>query len=92
MGDYYAAVDIGASSGRLMLGSVENGQIQLEEVHRFYNGLYEIDGHMCWDTVKLFDEIKAGLRRFIKSSPKKICMQELVSKRQFLTLYISSWH
>ena len=36
MGDFYAAVDIGASSGRLMLASVTNGKIQLEEIHRFY--------------------------------------------------------
>ena len=46
MSTYYAAVDICASSGRLMLGSVENGKIELEEVHRFYNGLKEMDGHM----------------------------------------------
>lgn len=63
MGAFYAAVDIGASSGRLMLGSVENGRIQLEEIHRFYNGLKEMDGHMCWDTQYLFGEIKTGLKK-----------------------------
>ena len=63
MGDYYAAVDIGASSGRLMLASISNGKIELEEVHRFYNGLKEIDGHMCWDTEYLFGEIKTGLKK-----------------------------
>ncbi len=63
MADYYAAVDIGASSGRLMISSVENGKIVLEEVHRFYNGLKEINGHMCWDTEYLFGEIKTGLKK-----------------------------
>lgn len=63
MADYYAAVDIGASSGRLMIGSVENGRIMLEEVHRFYNGLKEMNGHMCWDTEYLFGEIKTGLKK-----------------------------
>ncbi|MCR5580768.1 MAG: rhamnulokinase [Pseudobutyrivibrio sp.] len=63
MSNYYAAVDIGASSGRLMLGSVTNGKIELEEVHRFYNGLKEMDGHMCWDTAYLFGEIKTGLKK-----------------------------
>jgi len=63
MSTYYAAVDIGASSGRLMLSSVENGRIELEEVHRFYNGLKEMDGHMCWDTEYLFGEIKTGLKK-----------------------------
>ena len=57
MGDFYAAVDIGASSGRLMLASVEGGKIKLEEVHRFYNGLSEKNGHMCWDLEFIFGEI-----------------------------------
>ena len=63
MGAFYAAVDIGASSGRLMLGSVDGGRMQLEEIHRFYNGLKEMDGHMCWDTQYLFGEIKTGLKK-----------------------------
>ncbi len=63
MSTYYAAVDIGASSGRLMLSHVEDGKIQLEEIHRFYNGLTEIDGAMCWDVKKLFSEILAGLKK-----------------------------
>ncbi len=49
MGKYYLAVDIGASSGRLMLASIVNGKIEMEEMHRFYNGLHDENGHMCWD-------------------------------------------
>ena len=39
MAAYYLAVDIGASSGRLILGHLENGKMELEEVHRFENGM-----------------------------------------------------
>ena len=63
MAQYYAAVDIGASSGRLMLSEVVDGRIVMEEVHRFSNGLKEMDGHMCWDTAYLFNEIKTGLKK-----------------------------
>jgi len=47
-------VDIGASSGKMLLGHVENGNIALEEVHRFDNNLVEKDGHQCWDLENLF--------------------------------------
>ena len=63
MGAYYLAVDIGASSGRHILAHLENGKLQLEEVHRFYNGMSEKDGELCWDFVTLFKEIKAGLKK-----------------------------
>ena len=60
---YYLAIDIGASSGRHVLGHVENGKIQLEEIHRFDNGLTEKDGHLCWDTEMLFQEILTGMKK-----------------------------
>ena len=60
MGAYYLAIDIGASSGRHILCHMEDGKLILEEVHRFYNGMSEKDGEMCWDFVTLFGEIKAG--------------------------------
>ena len=63
MGAYYLAVDIGASSGRHILAHMENGKLQLEEVHRFYNGMSEKDGEMCWDFDALFKEIKTGLKK-----------------------------
>ncbi len=46
---YYLAVDIGASSGRHILGHVENGRLVLEEVHRFDNKQVHRNGHDCWD-------------------------------------------
>jgi len=61
MGKYYLAVDIGASSGRHMLGRIEDGKFQLEEIHRFENGMRKKDGHLCWDLEYLYGEIKKGL-------------------------------
>lgn len=63
MSKYYLAVDIGASSGRHILGSVQDGKIVLEEVYRFENGMKKVDGHLCWDHVQLFESIKAGMKK-----------------------------
>ena len=58
----YAAIDIGASSGRVVVGWIdEAGHIQLAEVHRFDNIQKRIDDHDCWDIEMLFDEVVAGL-------------------------------
>lgn len=58
----YLAIDIGASSGRHIVGRIRDGQIEQREVYRFTNGSREIDGHLCWDVDHLFEEIVAGLR------------------------------
>ncbi len=63
MGNYYLAIDIGASSGRHMLGHLEDGKIILEEVYRFDNGVYKNNGELCWDLNKLFEEIKTGMKK-----------------------------
>ena len=60
---YYLAVDIGASSGRHILGSVENGKICLEEIYRFDNGIEPQDGALTWDIAHLLREVKAGIAR-----------------------------
>ena len=59
---YYLAVDIGASSGRHILGSMKNGRIVLEEVYRFKNGLVQKNGHLCWDLDSLFQSILEGMK------------------------------
>ena len=51
---YYLAVDIGASSGRLILGHREEGKMILEEVHRFGNGMEMQNGHLTWDVDQLW--------------------------------------
>lgn len=59
----FAAVDIGASSGRVMLGRVSpDSGVSLETVHRFPNGVVELDGGLRWDFDALFAEVLAGLR------------------------------
>ncbi|NUT72691.1 rhamnulokinase family protein [Pseudarthrobacter sp. C4D7] len=58
----FAAVDIGASSGRVILGRVSPAGVALETVHRFPNGVVERDGGLRWDFDALFAEVLAGLR------------------------------
>ena len=59
----YLACDLGAESGRLMLGRIENGRIAPEEVHRFSNVPLKITGSLCWDIVALWHELQNGLRK-----------------------------
>ena len=58
----YLAIDIGASSGRHILGWIENGKIRIEEIYRFENHLETVHGHLCWNLPRLFDEVLAGLK------------------------------
>ncbi|MFF2344916.1 rhamnulokinase family protein [Pseudarthrobacter sp. NPDC058119] len=60
-GGVFAAVDIGASSGRVMLGRVSPEGVPLETVHRFPNGVVEHDGGLRWDLDALFAEVLKGL-------------------------------
>lgn len=59
------AVDLGASSGRVMLAGYDQAarQISLREIHRFTNSLIRIDGHDCWDLDSLEAEIRLGLQK-----------------------------
>lgn len=57
----FAAVDIGASSGRVILGRIAGSGVELEVVHRFSNGVVEIDGGLRWDFDALFAEVLKGL-------------------------------
>ncbi|MBR5127020.1 MAG: rhamnulokinase [Roseburia sp.] len=63
MKKYYLAIDIGASSGRHILGYLENGRMVLEEIHRFPNGNVEKDGELTWDIDGLFREILIGMKK-----------------------------
>ena len=58
---YYLAIDIGASSGRHVLGHMENGKIVLEEMHRFDNIQQRKRGHDCWDVDMLWKNVLAGI-------------------------------
>ena len=60
---YYLAIDLGASSGRHIVGYIDQtGKLQTEEVYRFKNQMDEKDGHLIWNTDRLFKEIKAGIK------------------------------
>lgn len=61
--NYYLAIDIGASSGRHIVGWLEEGKLKTEEVYRFSNGNKEKAGHLIWNAEKLFQEVKNGLKR-----------------------------
>ena len=58
---YHLAIDIGASSGRHVLGHVEGGRIIIEEMYRFDNKQVRSSGHDCWDVDMLFRNILRGL-------------------------------
>lgn len=70
------AIDIGASSGRHILGSVENGKIVLTEIYRFENGIKDENGTLVWDIERLLSEVKNGLKkcREIGKIPKTIAI------------------
>ena len=59
---FYLAIDIGASSGRHILGSVVDGKLNLEEVYRFDNNIIKEDGNIYWDVEHLFSEVLAGIK------------------------------
>lgn len=60
---YFLAIDIGASSGRHILGHIENGKLVLEEIYRFKNGAEEKDGKLVWEHEGLFKSIVEGLKK-----------------------------
>ena len=60
---YYLAVDIGASSGRHILGCVEDGKLKLEEVYRFENGMAEQNGSLTWDIDALERNVIEGIKK-----------------------------
>ena len=60
---YALAVDIGASSGRHIVGWYEDGILRTEEVYRFPNGVTEQDGHLVWDMRTMREHVKTGIAR-----------------------------
>lgn len=59
---YFFAVDLGATSGRTIIGTLTGGKIELEELTRFDNNLIETGGHFYWDIYALYFEIIKGLK------------------------------
>ena len=65
----YLAIDIGASSGRHIVGWMENGVLRTEEVYRFPNSVQRVDGHLEWDIDSLFANVKQGIREAFAKYP-----------------------
>lgn len=75
----FLAVDIGASSGRTILGTIQNGRMRLSEIHRFSNPIIEVNGRLYWDLFHLYHQIIVSL-------------QEAKSTRESITsLGIDTW-
>ena len=70
----YVAVDIGASSGRLMLGQLEDGKLKLQEMHRFKNGFEFKNNHDRWNIDYLIDEIFKGLEKIKESGYTEVSL------------------
>jgi rhamnulokinase len=60
--NHYIACDLGAESGRVMLGRLEDGRLELEELHRFPSAAVAVLGSLRWDVLRIFEELKTGLR------------------------------
>ena len=63
---YYLAIDIGASSGRHIVGWLEKGVLKTEEVYRFPNGVTELDGHLTWDIDALTEHVRTGVDKALE--------------------------
>ncbi|MDR0422550.1 MAG: rhamnulokinase [Proteiniphilum sp.] len=75
----FLAIDLGASSGRAMMGTVRNCQLELKEIKRFPNPIIEVNGRLYWDLFHLYGQIIAAL-------------QEVKSHRQLITsVGIDTW-
>ncbi|MFK3936988.1 rhamnulokinase [Alkalihalobacillus sp. NPDC078783] len=79
MSSTHIAVDIGASSGRLLVGTLDGQKIDLQEVYRFQNAMIHRSGHLCWDIDDLFAEIKKGIH---------ICREKGIKPK---TIGIDTW-
>ena len=66
MSKNYLAFDLGASSGRAIIGTLDGGKISLREIHRFTNGPVAINGGLFWNLPGLFTELKAGLAKAVQ--------------------------
>ena len=60
---HYVAFDLGAESCRVILGTLSGERLTIEEIHRFPNGAVNVFGALRWDMLRIFDELKQGLRK-----------------------------
>ena len=65
MNDTYLAIDFGGGSGRVIAGQIRDKQLEMKEIHRFPNRQIKLGGHVHWDFLALFEEMKAGIRKAV---------------------------
>jgi rhamnulokinase len=63
MPTHYLACDLGADSGRLILGTLDGGKVSLEEIHRFPTGATKVAGALHWEFDRLLNELRTGLKK-----------------------------
>ena len=68
--EHYLAIDIGASSGRHIVGWKENDTLRTKEVYRFPNGVMESDGHLIWNVDALAFHVTEGIEKALAEFPK----------------------
>lgn len=67
---YYLAIDIGASSGRHIVGYMKDGELITDEVYRFPNGMDTVGERLTWDVARLLSEVKAGIAKAHERYPR----------------------
>ena len=71
-GTSFVAVDLGASSGRVILSRWDGSSFTLQELHRFSNDPVTVLGRVHWDVLRLWSEVKAGLANIPKASSDQL--------------------
>ncbi len=70
MKEAFIAVDFGGGSGRVIAASIDHNKLTLDELHRFGNRQINMGGHLYWDFLSLFEEMKTGLRKAVDAGYK----------------------
>ena len=65
MNDTYLAIDFGGGSGRVIAGQIRDKRLEMKEIHRFPNRQIKLGGHVHWDFLALFEEMKTGIRKAV---------------------------
>ena len=66
---YYLAIDLGATSGRHVVGYIKDGEILLDEIHRFKTGMDDSPDGLVWNIPRLLSEIKLGIKKAFEKYP-----------------------
>ena len=67
---HFVAIDLGATSGRVILATINGGKIEMEEVHRFPDTIIQMQGHFYWDLPAIYKSVLEGLRNVAERGVK----------------------